>query len=43
MRFGWVVRNAAQIRERFTSLDLAWAAGVLPAALDPIVHALLTR
>ncbi|MDD9938962.1 MAG: iron-containing alcohol dehydrogenase [Myxococcales bacterium] len=31
-RFLWAVNNGAQIRERFTSLDLAWATGVLPGA-----------
>ncbi|MDD9970222.1 MAG: iron-containing alcohol dehydrogenase [Myxococcales bacterium] len=36
-RFVWAVLNGAQMRERFTSLDLAWAAGVLPDAVDEIV------
>ena len=36
-RFRWAVLNGAQIRERFTSLDLAWACGVLPEALDAII------
>ena len=36
-RFLWAVRNAAQIRERFTSLDLGWATGVLPDAAEEIV------
>ena len=37
-RFLWAVRNAAQIRERFTSLDLGWATGVLPDAAEEIVE-----
>jgi glycerol-1-phosphate dehydrogenase [NAD(P)+] len=36
-RFVWAVLNGAQIRERFTSLDLGWAAGVLPDAAEEIV------
>jgi glycerol dehydrogenase-like iron-containing ADH family enzyme len=36
-RFRWAVLNGAQIRERFTSLDLGWAAGVLPDAADEII------
>jgi glycerol-1-phosphate dehydrogenase [NAD(P)+] len=42
-RFVWAVLNGAQIRERFTSLDLGWAAGVLPAAVDEIVEEHLLR
>ncbi len=42
-RFTWAVTSCAQIRERFTSMDLAWASGVLPAAIDPIVGELLER
>jgi hypothetical protein len=42
-RFLWAVRNGAQIRERFTSLDLGWAAGVLPDAADEIVEQYLVR
>ena len=33
----WAVLNGARIRERFTSLDLGWAAGVLPDAAGEIV------
>jgi len=36
-RFLWAVLNGAQIRERFTSLDLGWATGVLPDAAAEIV------
>ena len=36
-RFLWAVKNGAQIRERFTSLDLGWALGVLPDAAEEIV------
>lgn len=36
-RFTWAVRNGAQIRERFTSLDLGWTSGVLPDAIDEII------
>lgn len=36
-RFLWAVLNGAQMRERFTSLDLAWVTGVLPDAADAIV------
>ncbi len=36
-RFLWAVHNGAQIRERFTSLDLGWATGVLPAQAEAIV------
>jgi glycerol-1-phosphate dehydrogenase [NAD(P)+] len=39
--FVWTVKNCAQIRERFTSMDLAWATGVLPDAIDPIIDTLL--
>ncbi|MBL7077294.1 MAG: iron-containing alcohol dehydrogenase [Kiritimatiellae bacterium] len=35
--FGHAVRNAASIRERFTSIDLGVATGLLPAAIDEIV------
>jgi glycerol-1-phosphate dehydrogenase [NAD(P)+] len=42
-RFLWAVRNGAQIRERFTSLDLGWAAGVLPDAAEEIVEQYLVR
>lgn len=37
-RFLWAVHNGAQIRERFTSLDLGWATGVLPDAAEEIVN-----
>lgn len=40
-RFLWAALNAAQMRERFTALDLAWVAGVLPDAADDIVTAWL--
>jgi glycerol-1-phosphate dehydrogenase [NAD(P)+] len=40
-RFLWAVHNAAQMRERFTSLDLGWATGVLPDQAEAIVDALL--
>ena len=40
-RFLWAVHNGAQIRERFTSLVLAWATGVLPGAADDIIDAYL--
>jgi glycerol-1-phosphate dehydrogenase [NAD(P)+] len=40
-RFLWAVLNGAQMRERFTSLDLAWATGVLPDAADEIIDAYL--
>ena len=40
-RFLWAVHNAAQIRERFTSLDLGWATGVLPEQAEAIVDELL--
>lgn len=36
-RFRWAVLNGAQIRQRFTSLDLGWATGVLPNAVDDII------
>jgi glycerol-1-phosphate dehydrogenase [NAD(P)+] len=36
-RFLWAVYNSAQIRERFTSIDLGWATGVLPDAAEEIV------
>jgi len=42
-RFLWAVRNGAQIRERFTSLDLGWATGVLPEHAEAIVDELLLR
>jgi glycerol-1-phosphate dehydrogenase [NAD(P)+] len=42
-RFVWAALNGAQIRERFTSLDLGWAAGVLPEAAEEIAeHYLLS-
>ncbi|MGD8861857.1 MAG: iron-containing alcohol dehydrogenase [Myxococcales bacterium] len=41
-RFLWAVNNGAQIRERFTSLDLAWATGVLPDASEDIVRQYLS-
>jgi glycerol-1-phosphate dehydrogenase [NAD(P)+] len=41
-RFLWAVRNGAQIRERFTSLDLAWVTGVLPDAAEEIVDQYLS-
>lgn len=41
-RFVWAVRNGAQIRERFTSLDLGWATGVLPDAIEEIADQYLT-
>jgi hypothetical protein len=40
-RFLWAVLNGAQIRERFTSLDLAWVTGVLPDAGEAIADRLL--
>lgn len=40
-RFLWAVLNGAQIRERFTSLDLAWVTGVLPDAAEAIAERLL--
>jgi hypothetical protein len=36
-RFLWAVLNSAQIRERFTSIDLGWATGILPDAAAEIV------
>lgn len=42
-RFLWAACNGAQMRERFTSLDLAWATGVMPDAAGPIVDQYLTR
>lgn len=39
--FLWTVKSCAQIRERFTSMDLAWTTGVLPGAIEPITDALL--
>lgn len=41
-RLTWAVQNAAQIRQRFTSLDLAWATGVLPGAASEIIDAYLS-
>jgi len=35
--FGHAVRNAASMRERFTSVDLGFATGLLPAAIDEII------
>ena len=42
-RFLWAVRNCAQIRERFTSIDLGWVTGVLPDAAEEIVDQYLIR
>lgn len=42
-RFRTALLHGASIRGRFTSLDLAWAAGVLPAAADEITEEFLTR
>jgi glycerol-1-phosphate dehydrogenase [NAD(P)+] len=42
-RFLWAVKNGAQIRERFTSLDLGWAVGLLPDAAEEIVDEYLMR
>jgi glycerol-1-phosphate dehydrogenase [NAD(P)+] len=42
-RFVWAVLNGAQIRERFTSMDLGWATGVLPWQAEAIVDEYLTR
>ena len=42
-RFLWAVLNCAQIRERFTSVDLAWVTGVLPGAAEEIVDRYLMR
>jgi glycerol-1-phosphate dehydrogenase [NAD(P)+] len=42
-RFLWAALNGAQIRERFTSLDLGWAVGVLPDAAEEIVEQYLVR
>jgi glycerol-1-phosphate dehydrogenase [NAD(P)+] len=42
-RFLWAVKNGAQIRERFTSLDLGWAVGLLPDAAEDIVDEYLMR
>lgn len=36
-RFRWAVLNGSHMRERFTSLDLAWVTGVLPHQLDPLL------
>lgn len=36
-RFRWAVLNGSHMRERFTSLDLAWVTGVLPQQLDPLL------
>jgi glycerol-1-phosphate dehydrogenase [NAD(P)+] len=40
--FVQAVRNAASIRERFTSIDLGFATGLLPAAIDAIADEWLT-
>jgi glycerol-1-phosphate dehydrogenase [NAD(P)+] len=40
-RFLWAVHNCAQIRERFTSIDLGFVTSVLPGAAEPIVDSLL--
>ena len=42
-RFLWAVHNGAQIRERFTSLDLGWAVGLLPDVAEEIVDEYLMR
>jgi glycerol-1-phosphate dehydrogenase [NAD(P)+] len=42
-RFLWAVRNCAQIRERFTSIDLGWVTGVLPGAAEEIVDQYLVH
>jgi glycerol-1-phosphate dehydrogenase [NAD(P)+] len=42
-RFVWAARNGAQMRERFTSLDLGWATGVLPDQIEVIVERYLMR
>jgi glycerol-1-phosphate dehydrogenase [NAD(P)+] len=39
--FAWTIGSCAQIRERFTSMDLGWASGVLPGATEPIIDGLL--
>jgi hypothetical protein len=36
-RFSWALQNSAQMRERFTSIDLGWATGVLPDQADSII------
>ena len=36
-RFRWAVLNGSHMRERFTSLDLAYVTGVLPGHLDPLL------
>jgi glycerol-1-phosphate dehydrogenase [NAD(P)+] len=41
-RFTWAVQNSAQMRERFTSIDLGWATGVLPDQADHIIDRFLT-
>jgi glycerol-1-phosphate dehydrogenase [NAD(P)+] len=41
-RFSWAVRNSAQMRERFTSIDLGWATGVLPDQADSIIDRYLS-
>jgi glycerol-1-phosphate dehydrogenase [NAD(P)+] len=40
-RFTWALRNSAQMRERFTSIDLGWATGVLPDQADSIIDRFL--
>jgi glycerol-1-phosphate dehydrogenase [NAD(P)+] len=40
-RFRWAVLNCAQMRERFTSIDLGWVSGVLPGAVDEILDTYL--
>lgn len=40
-QFEWAVLNGAQMRGRFTSLDLAWVTGVLPRALPAIIDGYL--
>ena len=40
-RFLLAVRHCGAIRGRFTSIDLAWCAGLLPGSADSIAHELL--
>jgi len=41
-RFLLAVKHCGAIRGRFTSIDLAWAAGILPEAAERVVDELLT-
>jgi len=41
-RFRWALLNSAQMRERFTSIDLGWATGVLPDQADSIIDRFLS-